>query len=58
MSFTKLDQAGLDSPRRELSTGGPGIVVALSVRWNVCVCASTGGPIQLYTRTQTKGGFE
>ena len=29
MNFTKLDQADLDSPRRELSNGGLKIVVAL-----------------------------
>ena len=28
MTFTKLDQEDLDSPRRELSNGGLGIVVA------------------------------
>ena len=29
--FTKIDQADLDSPRRELSNGVLGIVVALTV---------------------------
>ena len=31
MNFTKIDQADLDSPRRELSNGGLGIVVTLTV---------------------------
>ena len=49
MTFTKLDQAGLDSPRRELSNAGLGIVVPLLVRWQInSVWASTGGSIQLY----------
>ena len=39
--------ADLDSPRRELSNGGPVILVALLVRWQInVVCACTGGPIQ------------
>ena len=29
--FTKIDQTDLDSPRQELSNGGPGIVVAMAV---------------------------
>ena len=32
MDHTKLDQADLDFPRRELSNGGLGIVVTLLVR--------------------------
>ena len=32
MDHTKIVQADLDSPRRELSNGGLGFVVALSVR--------------------------
>ena len=49
MNFTKIVKADLDSPRRELSNGGLGIAVTLLVRWQIIfVCASTGGPIQLY----------
>ena len=33
MNFTKIVKADLDSPRRELSNGGLGIVVILLVRW-------------------------
>ena len=40
MTFTKLDQADLSSPCRELSIGGLGIVVALSVRWCVRLLGS------------------
>jgi len=32
MDNTKINTADLDSPRRELSNGGLGFVVALSVR--------------------------
>ena len=35
MTFIKLDQADLDSPRRELSNGGLEIVVALLVCWQI-----------------------
>ena len=35
MDQTKIDTADLDSPRRELSNGGLGFVVALSVRWEL-----------------------
>ena len=38
MEFTKPGQKHLDSPRRELSNGGLGIVVALLVRWEINVC--------------------
>ena len=31
MTFTKMVKADLDSPRRELSAGGLGIVAALTV---------------------------
>ena len=49
MNFTKIVKADLDSPRRELSNGGLGIVVALSGFLAIdFVCVSTGGPIQLY----------
>ena len=34
MTFTKLDQADLGSPRQELSNGGLGIVVALLILWH------------------------
>ena len=43
ISFTEIDTAYLDSPRRELSNGGLGIVVALLVHWGVnFLCVSTG----------------
>ena len=46
----KIDPADLNSPRRELSNGGLGIVVALLVRWQIVfLSAYTGGPIQLYS---------
>ena len=49
MTFTKLDQADLNSPRRDLSNGGLGIVVTLMVCLKInFACASTGGSIQLY----------
>ena len=35
MTFIKLDQADLDSPRRELSNGGLKSVVTLLVRWQI-----------------------
>ena len=42
--FTKVVKAGLDSPRRELSNGGLGIVVALSVFPAIkCVCVGGCG---------------
>ena len=48
MDHTKLEQADLDSPRRELSNGGLEIAVArmffLGIDFS---CAFTGGPIQL-----------
>ena len=48
MNFAKIVKADLDSPGRELSNGGPGIVVALLVRSGIdFLCVSTGGPIQL-----------
>ena len=48
MTFTKLDQACLDSPRRELSNGGLGIDVALLIRWKIIfLSAHIGRPIQL-----------
>ena len=43
MDHTKLDQAHLDSPRRELSNGGLGFVVALLVCWQIIfVCVHWG----------------
>ena len=42
MTFTKLNQADLDSPRRELSNGGLGFVVhsPYGFRGNyLCVCS-------------------
>ena len=48
MGHTKIYTADLDSPRRELSNGGFGIVVALSIFSGINVShVSTGGPIQL-----------
>ena len=38
MDPTKMTHLYLDSPRRELSNGGLGIVVALLVRWGFFVC--------------------
>ena len=43
MTFTKLDQADLDSPCQELSTGGLGIAVALSFCWQINVCVRLRG---------------
>ena len=50
MIFTKLDQADLDSPRRELFNGGVGFVAAHTIWWQIdfFVRVHTGGPIQLY----------
>ena len=47
MDQTKLYQVDLDSPRRDLSNGGLGFLVALLVYSGInflCVCS--GGPIQ------------
>ena len=39
----------LNSPRRELSNGGLGFILALLIRPGIDLsCVSTGGPIQLY----------
>ena len=55
MDQTKIVPADLDSPHRELSNGGLGIVVALLVRRGIDFsCASTGDPIQLYLFLRTK----
>ena len=35
MTFMKMNQAGLDSPRREFSNGGLEIVVVLLVCWQI-----------------------
>ena len=48
INFTKIDQADLDSPRRELSNGGLGIVAALLVCWQInFLSAHNERPIQL-----------
>ena len=52
MDPTKMTHTYLGSPRRELSNGGLGILVALLVRRQIIfLCVSTGGPIQLYFYT-------
>ena len=38
MDFTKIVTADLNSPRRELSYGGLGIVVTHLVRWQIIFC--------------------
>ena len=49
MTFTKIDPADLDSPRRELSNGGLKSVVALLVRWQIdSLSARIGRSIQMY----------
>ena len=48
MNHAKIGTAYLDSPRRELSNGGLGIVVALTVFSEINFsCVFTVGPIQL-----------
>ena len=48
MTFTKIDPADLDSPRRELSNGGLKSVVALLVRSQInFLSARIGRSIQL-----------
>ena len=44
MNFTEIDPTDLNSPCRELSNGGLGIVVALLVFWQIifCVCVYCG----------------
>ena len=50
MTFTKIDPADLDSPRRELSNGGLKSVVALLVRREIIfLSARIGRSIQLYS---------
>ena len=50
MNFTKIVKADFDSPRRELSNNGLGIVVALLVFPAINFsCVSTGGLIQLWS---------
>ena len=45
MNDTKVDPEDLDSPRRELSNGGLGIIVVLLVRPRINFsCVFTGGP--------------
>ena len=49
MGHTKIIKGDLDSPHREVSIGGLGVVIALLVRWQTDLsCVSTGGAIQLY----------
>ena len=38
MTHTKLNQEDSDSPHQELSNDGIGIIVALTVRWQIIVC--------------------
>ena len=38
MTFTKIDPADLDSPRRELSNGGLKSVITLLVGWQIIFC--------------------
>ena len=48
MTFTKMNKADLESPCRELSNGGLGIVAVLLVRWKIDFsCASRSSAIQL-----------
>ena len=48
MDHTKIDPADLNSPCRDISNGGLGIVVALLVRWQIdFLLARIGRPIQL-----------
>ena len=47
MYHTKIVQADLDVPCRELSMYGLGFVVALPFLGIKCSCAFTGGPMQL-----------
>ena len=48
MTFIKLDQAGFDSPCRELSNSGLGILVALLARWQInLLSACIGRQLQL-----------
>ena len=42
MTLIKLDQADLNSPRRELSNGGLKIVVVLLVRWQINFSCASG----------------
>ena len=44
-----MDRTESDSPRREISNGGLGIVVSLAVRWEIDFsCASSCHSIQMY----------
>ena len=55
MDHTKIGTAYLNSPRRELSNGDLGIVVALLVRLGIIsLRASNGGPIELYKNVINK----
>ena len=57
MGRTETFPVDLNSPCREISNGGLGFVVALSVRWQINFsCVYSEGPIQLYvTRINFKG---
>ena len=49
MDHTTMKPTYLDSPCRELSNGGLGIIVTLLVHRGIdFLCVSTGDPIQLY----------
>ena len=49
--FSKIDQADLDSPHRELSNGGLRIIVALLVRWGINFVRISGFRVQIFSRT-------
>ena len=51
MTFTKIDPADLDSPRRELSNGGLKSVIALLVRRQIIFSpARIGRPTRLFAK--------
>ena len=50
MDFTKIDQADLDSPRWELSNGGLGIVVALTVFRELILCVRISDAQSSYSK--------
>ena len=45
INFTKVYMAYVDSPCRELSNGGLGIVVALLVRWGINFLSTYSGRV-------------
>ena len=58
MTFIKLNQADLDSPRRELSNGGLKSVVTLLVCWQInFLLARNERPIHLYVHLLIKGSI-